>query len=105
MAKKVAKKTVKKPAKKKVAKKTTSKKNYELPPVVEVSPVTEIPEVKEIKTVKNSAKEALLENFLKSNEVMKTIRSQFGYSGYSNPNYIGLSKQIDDNEAFIKSLE
>lgn len=47
----------------------------------------------------------LLEALIKSTDVMKLVKSQFGYSGYSNPNYINLQKSIEENEIIIESLK
>jgi len=104
MAKKKAKKKAVKKSAKKSVKKTAKKTVYELPPVTETVATTETP-VEETKPKKLGKHETIMEHFMKSHEVMKSIKSQFGYSGYSNPNYIGLAKQIDENEILIESLK
>lgn len=47
----------------------------------------------------------ILDHLLESTRVMELIKSQFGYSGYSNPNYVSLEKQIVANKLLIESLK
>ena len=64
------------------------------------------PEEKKIEPVnKKSPSEEVLERLTKSTHIMKQIKSQFGYSGYSNPNFINLVKEIEHNEKFLEGLK
>lgn len=101
MAKKSkAKKAVKKAA----VKKSTVKKKTEVQPVAGI-PVLTIKDATEEEFENALDNGELLEHFMKSHDVMELIKSQFGYSGYSNPNYIGLDKQIQENKKLIEKLK
>jgi hypothetical protein len=73
-----------------------SKKNV-TPPKDEKEIVGQASKIDLDKATKSPALEALIE----STRVMELVKSQFGYSGYSNPNYIALEKAIENNKKLI----
>jgi len=51
---------------------------------------------------KNNAKvNPALERLIECQRVLELIKTQFGYSGYSHPNYLAVCKAIEDNKKVI----